>query len=87
MATGHNLVKRAFEQLDQTISREDLRYFQDTTLQSLWNEARRIEHEQGQRGDLRFMRRIEGFLRTMESYSGVIEVFCQGFSPMAFVWV
>ena len=49
--------------------------------------ARAIEREQGVRGDLRFMRRIEPLLKTLESYSGVLEVFCQGYPPMAFVWV
>ena len=87
MATGRAIVKKAIEQLDQTLSPEDERFFRDTTLRDLWRDARGIESELGERRDLRYMRRIEGFLRTMESYSGVIEVFCQGFSPMAFVWV
>lgn len=87
MATGRDIAKKAFDQLNLTLSSEDTRFFLDTTLEGLWNDARTIEYEQGQRMDLRCMRRIEGFLRTMESYSGVIEVFCQGFSPMSFVWV
>ena len=87
MATGRAIAKKALDQLNRTLSPEDARFFLDTTLEDLWKEARRIEYEQGQRMDLRFMRRVEGFLQTMESYSGVIEVFCQGFSPMAFVWV
>ncbi|KAL8700479.1 MAG: hypothetical protein Q9201_005424 [Fulgogasparrea decipioides] len=86
MATGRAIVKKALDQLKLTLSPDDARYFADTTLQDLWKEARRIEYEQAQRLDMRCMRQIEGFLRTVESYSGVIEVFCQGFSPMAFVW-
>ena len=87
MATGGDIVKKAIEQLTSTLTSEDERIFMDTSLEDLWKEARRIEHGQGQRRDLRFMRRIESFIRTMESYAGVIEVFCQGYSPMAFVWV
>lgn len=87
MATGRAIAKKALDQLNLTLSSEDTRLFLDTSLEDLWKEARTIESEQGQRRDLRYMRRIEGFLQTMESYSGVIEVFCQGFSPMSFVWV
>ncbi|KAL8726718.1 MAG: hypothetical protein Q9181_005945, partial [Wetmoreana brouardii] len=87
MATGRAIVENALDQLKLTLSPDDARDFTDTTLQDLWKEARKIEDEQGQRLDMRCMRRIERFLRTVESYSGVIEVFCQGFSPMAFVWV
>ena len=87
MATGGDIVEKAIEQLTLTLTPEDKRFFMDTKLEDVWKEARNIEHEQGQRRDLRFMRRIESFIRTMEGYSGVIEVFCQGYSPMAFVWV
>lgn len=87
MATGHAIAVKALDRLRLTLSSEDTRFFLDTTLEDLWKEVRTIEYEQGQRRDLRYMRRIEGFLRTMESYSGVVEVFCQGFSLMSFVWV
>ncbi len=87
MATGRAIAKKALDQLSLTLSSDDTRFFLDTSLEDLWKEARTIEYEQAQRRDLRCMRRIEGFLRTMESYSGIIEVFCQGFSPMSFVWV
>lgn len=87
MATGRDIVEQAINQLKRTLKPDDHRFFLDTKLEQVWSEAREIEHEQGQRRDLRFMRRIEAFLRSMESYAPVIEVFCQGYSPMAFVWV
>lgn len=87
MASAQVLVQRALDDLNRTLKPEDARFFRDTTLDELWKEMRAIEHEQGQRLDLRCMRRLEPFLKTMESYSKVIEVFCQGYSPMAFVWV
>lgn len=87
MADGRAIVEKAVAQLSATLNKDDHRFFLDTTLEDLWKEARRTEKEQGQRMDLRFMRRIEPFVRSMESYAGPIEVFCQGFPPMAFVWV
>ena len=87
MATGEAIVKKALEQLKSTLSPEDIRMFSNTSLEDLGHEARKGQEEQVARLDLRFLRRLEPFLRSMESYAGVIEVFCQGYSPMAFVWV
>ena len=87
MATGEVIVKKALDQLQSTLTPEDVRLFSNTSLADLWREARKVENEQGARLDLRFMRRLEPFLRSLESYAGVIEVFCQGYAPMAFIWV
>ena len=87
MASASDLVKKALDQFKSTLSSDDARTFMDTTYGDLWEGAREIEREQGRRMDIRFMRRIEPFLESMGSYAGVIEVFCQGYPPMAFVWV
>ena len=87
MATGEAIVTRALDQLKSSLTTEDVRTFSNASLEDLWREARKIEKEQADRRDLQFMRRIEPLLRTLESYAGVIEVLCQGYSPMAFVWV
>lgn len=87
MATGRATVKRALDQLKSTITSEDARTFVETTSIDIRRAAREIEKEQGARLELRFMRRIEPFLMSLESYAPVIEVFCQGYSPMAFIWV
>ena len=87
MATGEAIVKKALDQLKSSLTTEDVRTFSNTSLEDLWREARKIEKEQADRRDLRFMRRVEPLLRSLESYAGVIEVLCQGYSPMAFVWV
>lgn len=87
MATAEAIVKKALDQLKSTLTAEDVRMFSNSSLEDLWREARKVENEQGARLDLRFMRRLEPFLRSLESYAGVIEVFCQGYAPMAFVWV
>lgn len=87
MATGQAIVEVAIENLKSTLTDEDTRMFSDTTYRDIWREARKIESEQGARMDLRFMRRIEPFLHSLESYAGVFEVVCQGYSPMAWIWV
>lgn len=87
MATGRAIVRKSLDQLQSTITHRDTHTFRDTNLGEVWQAAREIEQEQGARLDLRFMRRLEPLLRTLESYAPTIEVFCQGFSPMAFVWV
>ena len=87
MATGEAIVKKALDQLKSVLSSEDDRMFSNTSLEDIMREARNIEKEQGARLGLKNLRRVEPFLRFLESYAGVIEVFCQGYSPMAFVWV
>ena len=87
MATGQAIVTRALQNLESSITPEDARTFKDTTLEDLWRDAREIEREQGKRLALQHMDRLEQVLRSLESYSNVIDTICQGFSPMAWVWV
>ena len=87
MASPSDLVQRALDQFKSTISPDDERTFEDTTYKDLWEGIRGIEQEQGRRREMRFMKRIEPFLVSMDSYAKVIEVFSQGYPPMALVWV
>ena len=87
MAAAEETIKKALANLKATISAEDACMFSNTSLRDLCDEAHKIEEEQGARYDLRNMRRVEPFLQCLESYAGVIEVFCQAHAPMAFVWV
>lgn len=87
MANAQAIVTTAIEKLKSSITSEDKRTFEDASLETLWRDAREIEREQGNRLALRSMVRIERFLRSLESYSSVIDSMCQGFSPMAWVWV
>ena len=48
--------------------------------------VRDIEKQQRARRDVRFMSRIEAFIHTVDSYSGIINILCQGYPPMSFVW-
>lgn len=87
MASGEATVKKALDQLKSTLSTEHADMFSNTSLGDIWSEARNIEGEQGARLDLKYMRRLEPLLHFLESYASIIEVFCQGYAPMAFVWV
>lgn len=87
MATAQAIVTKALRNLESSVTPEDARTFKDATLKDLWRDAREIEREQGTRLALRHMGRIEPILRSLESYSSVIDSLCQGFSPMAWVWV
>ena len=80
-------VEIALEQLKSTVTKEECRSFSDARIEHVWKTAREIEREEGLRLNLQFMGRIEPLLKTLESYSGVMEVLCQGHSAMAFVWV
>ena len=87
MSTACDTVRKALDQFKSTLSSDDTRTFSNATLKDLLDGLHEIEQEQGRRMDLRFMRRIQPFLDSMESYASTIEVFTQGFTPMAFVWV
>ena len=87
MATGQAIVTKALDRLRSTLKPEDDRAFADTTLEALWKDAREIERDQGARLSLRHPGRLEPLLKSLESYSSVIDSLCQGFSPMAWVWV
>ena len=80
-------VKDAFERLGTSISRDDARDFHSTTLQDVRSAIRRIEQQQADRQSIQNMRRVDPFLKFMENHSKIIEAGCQGFSPMAWVWV
>lgn len=84
---AQNIVRDAFEKLKSSISSDDARDFQSTTLQDVRSAARAIQDAQAPRQSLRNLRRVEPFLKIAEKYAGVLEVFCQGFSPMAWIWV
>ena len=80
-------IREAFDRLTETFSNEDIGDFQSTTLQDVQNAAQAIERRQSQRQSLQNLRRIQPFLEFMQRYADVLEVICQGYSPIAWVWV
>ena len=87
MATGRSIVDKAIKQLQQAYPSDEATNFNDTSLKDIWGEVRRIEADQGQRGELQNLRRIVSFLEIIDQYTGVLDTFCQGCPFMAFVWV
>jgi len=86
-ASGSEIIRRALDDLKRGVDGEHERVFQNTSAKDVWDLARKIEDDQRKRGRMRNMARIEPFLRLLESYASVVDTFCQGFSPMAWVWV
>ena len=85
--SGEEIIRKAVDEIRIKVSADDAENFQLTSLHDVWVCARHIEQEQIERARLQNMRRIEPILRSLESYASVIDTFCQGFSPMAWVWV
>lgn len=61
--------------------------FQLTDLQSLRQAINTIQNDQAKQKKLMYMRRLEPFLKTMEDYGKVLEVFLNVSDFIAFVWV
>ncbi len=81
------MIEKAFRELKICTTDQDARDFLSTTLGDVWAAVHKIEEEQGKRMALQNMRRVESFLKSFESFSKTIEILCQGFPPMSFVWV
>jgi hypothetical protein len=77
----------AIEKLKQTISSPDAAAFQSTLIEDVWVAVEEIQESQRKRKSLRNMLRVEPLLRTLEQYSKVIEVACNGTSYLPWVWV
>lgn len=85
--SGEEVIRRALDELKTNVSIDDARLFQNTSLKDVWDLARDIEREQNERTRLQNMRRIEPVLQLLENYAAAMDTFCQGFSPMTWVWV
>ena len=77
----------AFERLRATINPEDARTFASTTMQDVWNAARRIERQLEAKRSLRNFNRIQKFLAGIEQYSKIVEVLCNPTPYLPFIWV
>ena len=87
MATDeHTIAKEAFINLKRVLTPGDEEDFKNTSVEQVWEAAREIERQQAARFSLRNVRRIEPVIRSFESYATTLEVFCQGFPLLSFVW-
>ncbi|KAK4243691.1 hypothetical protein C7999DRAFT_44542 [Corynascus novoguineensis] len=84
-ATRHT-VRAAFEELRRTITPQDSRDFQKTTLQEVRQAALNIEAQLAARQCLRNMRRLMPLFKGLEHYEKVMGVLCNGTPYLPWVW-
>ncbi|KAK0716576.1 hypothetical protein B0T21DRAFT_296583 [Apiosordaria backusii] len=63
-----------------------IKSFEGARLHQLTAEIARIQQEQTSKRRMRYMKRIEPFLKTMEQYGKVVEVFVNAEEIVAFIW-
>lgn len=66
---------------------KELDEFKFASLQGLRTTIKLIQKEQEAKRRMQHMRRLEPFLRTMEQYGTVVEVFVNTSETLAFIWV
>ncbi|KAL9072734.1 MAG: hypothetical protein Q9157_004994 [Trypethelium eluteriae] len=76
--------QEAFDRIKTTVSEQDARQFQSTTLKDVRDAAIDLEARLGERKSLRNMRRIQPFLDGLDRYSSAVEVLCNGPSEIGF---
>jgi hypothetical protein len=81
------MIQEAGIQLQTTVTSTEATSFNHTTFDDVEQALHAIEDEQAKRMSLRNLARIQPFLSWVRDYSSVLDTFCQGFSPMAWVWV
>lgn len=78
----------ALAEFKRSLNNDELvRSFEGTRLHHLTSEIAKIQQEQASKRRLRYMKRIDPFLKTMEEYGKVIEIFVNIEDVVAFIWV
>lgn len=77
---------RALEELQRTITPQDWRASQNTTLEDVRKAALGIETQLAARQSLRNMRRLMPLLAGMEHYAKVMDILCNGTPFLSWVW-
>jgi hypothetical protein len=79
-------MQSAFQDLEKSITPQDSKDFETSTLESVQQEALDIENQLAARGSLRNMRRLLPLFTALEHYSEVIGVLCNGTPFLPWVW-
>jgi len=87
LETTRRTIAAAFSSFKESISPEDARAFQVTTLEDVWKSLEEIQLAQRQKKSLHNVRRMGPFLESLESFSKVIEVLCNGTPYLPWLWV
>lgn len=73
---------------DELADRDEVDFRGIETIDDVYKEIGIIQEEQGRKGKLRFMKRIEPFLACLEQYSDVLDTFVQvKANVLALIWV
>jgi hypothetical protein len=86
-AAPTSIFETAYRKLKDSVSSADASAFQSTSFEEVWKTAGDIEKAHKARGNLRNMRRIAPYLNSLENYSNVVEVLCNGTPYLPFIWV
>jgi hypothetical protein len=81
------IFRDAFDRFKDTVTVDEARTFQSTTLQDVRDAARDLEKQLGERQSLRNMRRIQPFFAGLERYSKAVEILCNGTPYLPWIWV
>lgn len=82
-----SILDDAFRRLRDSVSPTDALLFQNTELKDVWDAAEEIQNAQRQRQSLQALSRIKPLLDSLERYSRVIEVLCNGTPYLPWIWV
>jgi hypothetical protein len=77
----------AFDRLKDSVTANDARDFQSTTLQDVRNAALELENQLGGRKSLQNMRRLVPFLAGIEKYAHTVDILCNGTPFLPWIWV
>jgi hypothetical protein len=80
-------INEAFERLRQSVSKDDERLFNSTTLEDVYSTARDVETQLAARSELRNMRRLQPFFDWLLQYSKEMEILCNGTPYLPWIWV
>ena len=73
---------------DELADRDEVDFRGIETIDDVYKEIANIQEEQGRKGKLRFMKRIQPFLACLEQYSDVLDTFVQvKANVLALIWV
>lgn len=75
-----------FDRFADTVTLDDQRFFNNTDLKDVRDEAIQIERQLRARRTQRNMARLEPFLQGVEHYSKVVEVLCNGTPYLSWIW-
>ena len=79
-------VVSAIERFKKRLSKDELEEFEKTTFADVVHELNRIQREQEQFKTMVNLARIDTFLKAMEQFGKVVEVFLNVSSIVCFVW-